>query len=64
MKVCSMNKKRPIGIFDSGMGGLTVVKEMQRILPNEDIVYFGELNHVLIQYLRNIMVFDNTYRFM
>ena len=46
MKVCSMNKKRPIGIFDSGMGGLTVVKEMRRILPNEDIVYFGDTARV------------------
>jgi glutamate racemase len=33
---------RPIGVFDSGIGGLTVVKEMVRIMPNEDIVYFGD----------------------
>jgi glutamate racemase len=33
---------RPIGVFDSGIGGLTVVKEMIRIMPNEDIVYFGD----------------------
>jgi len=32
----------PIGIFDSGIGGLTVVKEMRRILPNENIVYLGD----------------------
>ncbi|MBU1862702.1 MAG: glutamate racemase [Candidatus Omnitrophica bacterium] len=32
----------PIGIFDSGLGGLTVVREIKKILPNEDIVYFGD----------------------
>ena len=41
-----MVEKRPIGIFDSGMGGLTVVKEMLKILPNEDIVYFGDTARV------------------
>ena len=33
---------RPIGIFDSGFGGLTVAKEIVRELPNESIVYFGD----------------------
>lgn len=33
---------RPIGVFDSGLGGLTVVKEIMKILPFEDIVYFGD----------------------
>tara|TARA_Y100000310_G_C20510718_1_gene728700 strand:- start:134 stop:988 length:855 start_codon:yes stop_codon:yes gene_type:complete len=33
---------RPIGIFDSGIGGLTVVKELMRQLPQESIVYFGD----------------------
>jgi len=37
---------RPIGIFDSGVGGLTVVKEVMRILPNERIVYFGDMARV------------------
>ena len=32
----------PIGVFDSGIGGMTVVKELKEILPNEDIVYFGD----------------------
>ena len=31
-----------IGVFDSGVGGLTTVKELNRILPNEDIIYFGD----------------------
>jgi len=33
---------RPIGIFDSGVGGLTVVKEMMKMLPNESVTYFGD----------------------
>jgi len=37
---------RPIGIFDSGIGGLTVVKEVTRLLPQEKIVYFGDTARV------------------
>ena len=33
---------RPIGVFDSGLGGLTVVKALRQLLPNESIVYFGD----------------------
>ena len=39
-------KNKPIGIFDSGIGGLTVLKEISRILPNENIVYFGDTARV------------------
>lgn len=42
-----MNKKAwPIGIFDSGLGGLTVVKEIVKILPSEDIIYLGDTARV------------------
>jgi glutamate racemase len=34
--------KDPIGIFDSGIGGLTVVKAVRKILPREDIIYLGD----------------------
>lgn len=34
--------KRPIGVFDSGLGGLSAVKEIEKFLPNEDIIYFGD----------------------
>lgn len=34
--------KNPIGVFDSGIGGLTVVKEIRKILPKEDIIYLGD----------------------
>ncbi len=37
---------RPIGVFDSGVGGLTVVKEIMKVLPNEDIIYFGDTARV------------------
>ncbi|MGB7604862.1 MAG: glutamate racemase [Lutisporaceae bacterium] len=37
---------RPIGVFDSGIGGLTVVKEIMEQLPNESIVYFGDTARV------------------
>ena len=33
---------RPIGVFDSGVGGLTVVKQLMTLLPEEDIIYFGD----------------------
>jgi glutamate racemase len=36
----------PVGVFDSGVGGLTVVKELIRQLPHEDIVYFGDTARV------------------
>lgn len=38
--------KNPIGVFDSGIGGLTVVKELMRQLPGEDIIYFGDTARV------------------
>lgn len=41
-----MSDARPIGIFDSGVGGLTVVSQIQKILPNEEIVYFGDTARV------------------
>jgi len=40
------NPKRPIGIFDSGIGGLTVANQISRILPNEDLIYFGDTAHL------------------
>lgn len=40
------NIDRPIGVFDSGMGGLTTVKQLIRLLPNEDIIYLGDTARV------------------
>ena len=37
---------RPIGVFDSGIGGLTVVRELRRQLPGESIIYFGDTARV------------------
>ena len=57
---------RPIGVFDSGVGGLTVVKEIMRALPDESICYFGDTmrapygelpNETIIAYARQIVTF-------
>ena len=37
---------RPIGVFDSGLGGLTAMRELIRTLPNESILYFGDTGRV------------------
>ncbi|NMA49583.1 MAG: glutamate racemase, partial [Tissierellia bacterium] len=38
--------ERPIGVLDSGVGGLTVVKLIEKILGHEDIIYFGDSKNV------------------
>jgi len=40
------NKNKAIGVFDSGLGGLTVVKEIIKLLPHENIVYLGDTARV------------------
>lgn len=46
MKAESENRNLPIGVFDSGVGGLTVAKEIMRQLPGENIIYFGDTARV------------------
>lgn len=41
-----MSEKNPIGIFDSGIGGLSVLKQIRILLPGEDILYFADQVHV------------------
>ena len=41
-----MEKNAPIGIFDSGIGGLTVAKAVQHLLPHERLIYFGDTAHL------------------
>ena len=41
-----LNAQQPIGIFDSGVGGLTVAKEIKRLLPNENLIYFGDTKNL------------------
>ena len=57
---------RPIGVFDSGLGGLTGVRELRRRLPHENIVYFGDTGRVpygsrspetILQYARQDVAF-------
>lgn len=39
-------KKQPIGVFDSGLGGLTILNALRRELPQEDLIYFGDTANV------------------
>ena len=57
---------RPIGVFDSGLGGLTGVRELRKRLPHEDIIYFGDTGRVpygsrspetILQYTRQDIAF-------
>jgi glutamate racemase len=40
------SKNQPIGIFDSGIGGLTVASAISKLLPNEQLLYFGDTAHL------------------
>lgn len=62
--------QRPIGVFDSGQGGLTAVREIQSILPSENIIYFGDTSRVpyggrsaeiLLRYARQDVRFLRTF---
>ena len=37
--------ERPIAVFDSGLGGISVLNAMMRIMPNENYIYFGDSKH-------------------
>ncbi len=61
----------PVGVFDSGVGGLTVTREIMRQIPNEKIVYFGDTARVpygsksretIIRYSRQIVSFLKTHK--
>ena len=41
-----MENSQPLGVFDSGVGGLTVVKSLWEHFPNEQIIYFGDTAHL------------------
>ena len=65
----NQRKDAPIGVFDSGVGGLTVAREIMRNLPHERIVYFGDTARVpygsksketVIRYSRQIVRFLQT----
>lgn len=64
-----MKDNAPIGVFDSGVGGLTVAREIMRQMPNEEIVYFGDTARVpygsksketIITFSRQIVKFLQT----
>lgn len=61
---------RPIGVFDSGLGGLTALRELARLMPEEDLVYFGDTGRVpygnrsrdiLVRYARQDVAFLRTF---
>ena len=61
---------RPIGVFDSGLGGLTAVKALRRLLPGEDLIYFGDTAQVpyggrsretLLKYARQDIAFLRSF---
>ncbi len=63
------NRTAPVGVFDSGVGGLTVAREIMRQLPHENLVYFGDTARVpygsksqntIIRYSRQIIRFLKT----
>ena len=65
-KEVSLLDSRPIGVFDSGLGGLTTVKKLMQVLPHEDIIYLGDTGRVpyggrsrdtIIKYARQDMAF-------
>ena len=65
----NQNKQAPIGVFDSGVGGLTVAREIMRNLPSERIVYFGDTarvpygsksKEIVLKYSRQIVRFLQT----
>ncbi|MCI8916975.1 MAG: glutamate racemase [Oscillospiraceae bacterium] len=62
---------RPIGVFDSGLGGLTALRELARIMPEEDLVYFGDTGRVpyggrsreiLVRYARQDVAFLRSFQ--
>ena len=62
--------RRPIGVFDSGLGGLTALRELSAILPREDLIYFGDTGRVpygsrsrdtIVKYARQDVAFLRTF---
>src|SRR3989304_5369116 len=43
---CQMADVRPLGLFDSGVGGLSVLREIERMLPRESLIYFSDSAYV------------------
>ncbi|MDD5938809.1 MAG: glutamate racemase [Clostridiales bacterium] len=62
--------QRPIGVFDSGLGGLTALKELRQLLPGEELIYFGDTGRVpyggrgrdtILRYARQDVAFLRTF---
>jgi glutamate racemase len=46
LMISAKNKNQPIGVFDSGLGGLTVLKYLLEKFPNQDFIYLGDLENL------------------
>ena len=64
-----MDRNAPVGVFDSGIGGLTVAREIIRQMPEERIVYFGDTARLpygsksqdtIVRYSRQIIPIKKT----
>ena len=53
-------KEKPIGFFDSGMGGLSVMAEARRLLPQEDFLYYADTAHVPFGNRSNTEIYQYT----
>jgi glutamate racemase len=65
-----VDKKRPIGVCDSGVGGTSVVRQLLKVMPDEQIVYFGDTARMpygprpkaeIIQFLEEVLEFFQTH---
>ena len=61
-----MLPNNPIGVFDSGVGGLSVLKAMREQMPAENIIYFGDQGHVpygarSMEQIQNIILIITTW---
>ena len=68
--ITDLKSTSPIGVFDSGLGGLSVLISLEKMLPEESFIYFGDTAHVpygnksadtIIRYSRNIIEFFLTH---
>ena len=66
-----LDKQLPVGVFDSGLGGLSAVREIKKLLPDEDIIYFGDTGRlpygtrsekIICDYAADDMTFLSSFR--
>ena len=58
-----MNSKNPIGVFDSGLGGISVLHTMHSLLPNENLIYLGDRSTILMEQRQKKKSLSDVLRF-